>query len=287
MTQTVSQAIAAAAGTVQLGDLTVNRMGFGAMRLTGSGIWGEPADRQNAKKVLHRALDLGVNFIDTADSYGPDVSERLIAEALHPYPEGLVIGTMGGLLRDGPDEWRPDGRPEHLREALEGSLKRLKLDRIDLYQFHRPDPEVPLEESLGALAELQNAGKIRHIGLSNVDTQQLKRARAIAPIVSVQNRYNLNDRTSETVLKMCEADNLAFIPWFPLATGELARSGSSLAEAAARHEATPAQLALAWLLTRSPVMLVIPGTSSLAHVEENVKAAAIKLTEDELKSLSS
>jgi pyridoxine 4-dehydrogenase len=191
------------------------------------------------------------------------------------------------LLRDGPDEWRPDGRPEHLREALEGSLKRLKLDRIDLYQFHRPDPEVPLEESLGALVELQDVGKIRYIGLSNVDTQQLKRARAIAPIVSVQNRYNLNDRTSETVLKMCESDNLAFIPWFPLATGELARSGSSLAEAAARHEATPAQLALAWLLNRSPVMLVIPGTSSLAHVEENVKAAAIKLTEDELKSLSS
>ena len=221
MLQTVTNTIAAAAGTVQLGDLTVNRMGFGAMRLTGSGIWGEPDDRAMAKKVLHQLLDLGVNFIDTADSYGPNVSERLIAETLYPYPEGLVIGTKGGLLRDGPGQWRPDGRPEHLRQALEGSLKRLKLERIDLYQFHRPDPEIPLEESLGALVELQDAGKIRHIGLSNVDAQQLKQAREMAPIVSVQNRYNLSDRSSEEVLEMCQAAKLAFIPWFPLATGEL------------------------------------------------------------------
>ena len=283
--QNVSNTVAAAAGRLQLGSLTVNRLGFGAMRLTGSGIWGEPSDPETAKKVLHRALDLGVNFIDTADSYGPEVSERLIAEALYPYPQGLVIGTKGGLLRDGPGQWRPDGRPEHLREALDGSLKRLKLERIDLYQFHRPDPEVPLAESIGALAELRQAGKIRHIGLSNVDAQQLKQAREMVPIISVQNRYNFKDRSAEPVLEACESDNLTFIPWFPLASGELTGRDSPLATMAARHKATPAQLALAWLLKRSPVMLVIPGTSSLKHLEENVKAAAIELSEDEFKAL--
>lgn len=287
MTHIVSNATATAAGTVQLGELKVNRMGFGAMRLTGSGIWGEPDDREAAKKLLHRALDLGVNFIDTADSYGPDVSEQLIAEALHPYPEGLVIGTKGGMVRAGPGEWRTNGRPEHLRQALEGSLKRLKLERIDLYQFHRPDPEVPLEESLEALIELRDAGKIRHLGLSNVDVHQLRRARQLTPIVSVQNRYNLQDRSSEPVLEICESDNLAFIPWFPLATGDLAETNGPLAEIAARHDATPAQVALAWLLKRSPVMLVIPGTSSGDHLEENVRAAHLELSEAEFKALNS
>lgn len=286
MTQIVSNAVAAAAGTVQLGKLTVNRMGFGAMRLTGPGIWGEPKDREGAKKILHQALDLGVNFIDTADSYGPNVSEELIAEALHPYPDGLVIGTKGGLVRDGPGQWRPYGRPEYLRQALEGSLKRLKLERIDLYQFHRPDPEVPLEESLGALIELREAGKIRHIGLSNVDARQLRRARELTPIVSVQNRYNLNDRASEPVLEACEADNLVFIPWFPLGSGDLAEADSPLAKVASRHQATPAQLALAWLLKRSPMMLVIPGTSSLDHLEENVRAAEIELSDEEFQALA-
>lgn len=286
MTQTASKAIAAAAGTVKIGDLTVNRMGFGAMRLTGSGIWGEPDDRETAKKVLHRALDLGVNFIDTADSYGPDVSEEIIAEALHPYPEGLVIGTKGGMVRSGPGEWQTNGRPQHLREVLEGSLKRLKLERIDLYQFHRPDPDVPLEESIGALAELRDAGKIRHIGVSNVDAQQLKRAREMVPIVSVQNRYNRNDRQSEPVLEICQKDNLAFLPYFPLGAGDLAEGDGPLAEAAARRDVTPAQMALAWLLNHSPVMLVIPGTSSVEHLEENVKAAEIELSQDELKALA-
>lgn len=283
---TISKAIAEAAGVVQLGELTVNRMGFGAMRLTGPGIWGQPDDPETAKAVLRRAFDLGVNFIDTADAYGPEVSERLIAEALYPYPEGLVIGTKGGLLRDGPGQWRPDGRPKHLRQALEGSLKRLKLERIDLYQFHRPDPKVPLEESLGALIELRDAGKIRHIGLSNVNIQQLKRAQQLTSIVSVQNRYNLKDRSSEDVLEACEADNLAFISWFPLATGELAVANGPLARVAAHHHTTPAQVALAWLLQRSPAMLVIPGTSAVEHVEENVRAAEIELGPDEFEALS-
>ncbi len=283
MTDLTTDATAAAAGTVQLGDLVVNRMGFGAMRLTGSGIWGEPDDPAEAKRVLHRALDLGVNFIDTADSYGPDVSERLIAEALHPYPDDLVIGTKGGMVRDGPGQWRTQGRPDHLRQALEGSLKRLKLDRIDLYQFHRPDPDVPFEESLGAIIEMQKAGKIRHIGLSNVTGQQLEQAQALTTIVSVQNQYNRNDRASEAVLERCEEDGLAFIPYFPLGAGDLAKTDSSLSQVAAHHDATPAQLALAWLLQRSPVMLVIPGTSSVDHLEENVKAAAIELSEDEFE----
>jgi pyridoxine 4-dehydrogenase len=286
MTQTTNKTIAATAGTVRLGDMTVHRMGFGAMRLTGSGVWGEPDDPEEAKQVLHRALDLGVNFIDTADSYGPDVSEHLIAEALHPYPNDLVIGTKGGQLRDGPGKWRPNGRPDHLRAALEGSLKRLKLERIDLYQFHRPDPDVPLEESVGALAELRDEGKIRHIGLSNVTAQQLRHARKLAPIVSVQNRYNFNDRFSEAVLEACERDRLVFIPWFPLATGDLAEEDSPLAKAAARLEVTSAQLALAWLLKRSPLMLVIPGTSSVGHLEENVRAAVIELSDDEFGALA-
>ena len=216
---------AAAAGTIALGDMTVNRMGFGAMRLTGEGIWGEPADPRECVAVLRRALELGVTFIDTADAYGPDVSERLIAEALYPYPEGLVIGTKGGLVRGGPGQWSPDGRPEHLRAALEGSLQRLRLERIDLYQFHRPDPRVPFEESLGVLVDLQQQGKIRHIGLSNVDTSQLEAAQKLARIVSVQNRYNLSDREDEAVVDACTRHNIAYIPWFPLAAGPLTRPG--------------------------------------------------------------
>ena len=277
---------ASAAGSVQMGDIAVNRMGFGAMRITGSGIWGEPDDREAAKKLLHKVIDLGVNFIDTADAYGPDVSELLIAEALYPYPDDLVIGTKGGLLRDGPGQWRPDGRPEHLRQALDGSLQRLKLEQIDLYQFHRPDPVVPFEESIGALADLRAAGKIRHLGLSNVTVSQLEQARQQVPIVSVQNRYNLTDRASEDVLEACEQAGIAFIPWYPLATGNLATEGSPLTQAAARHNVAPAQLALAWLLKRSPVMLVIPGTSSPEHLEENVKAAQIQLSDDEFKAIS-
>lgn len=286
MSATTANTVAGATGTVRLGDVSVNRMGFGAMRITGQGIWGEPADRDRAKQVLHKALDLGVNFIDTADAYGPDVSEQIIAEALYPYPDGLIIGTKGGLLRDGPGQWRPDGRPEHLRQALDGSLKRLKLDQIDLYQFHRPDPEVPFEESIGALADLQAEGKIRHLGLSNVTVSQLSQARQLATIVSVQNRYNLTDRASEDVLEVCEPDQIAYIPWFPLATGNLATEDSPLIQAAARHNVTPAQLALAWLLKRSPVMLVIPGTSSPDHLAENVKAAQIELSDDEFEAIS-
>jgi aryl-alcohol dehydrogenase-like predicted oxidoreductase len=277
---------ATAAGTITIGgDLTVNRLGFGAMRLTGKGIWGEPPDREVAKQVLRRALELDINIIDTADSYGPEVSERLIAEALRPYPEGLVIATKGGQLRDGPDQWRPDGRPEHLREALEGSLRRLGLERIDLYQLHRPDPKVPFGESVGALIRFRDEGKVRHIGLSNVSEAQLEEARTMTEIVSVQNRYNLSDRRSEGVLERCEALGIAFLPWAPLAVDELAGPGSALAEIAARHGATPGQVALAWLLARSPEMLPIPGTGSVAHLEENVRAAAIKLGPDEVERL--
>ena len=275
------------AGTFTLGgELTVNRLGFGAMRLTGDGIWGEPDDREECKAVLRRALELGVNLIDTADSYGPYVSEEIIAEALHPYPEGLVIATKGGLVRPGPGQWDPDGRPEHLREACEGSLRRLRLDRIDLYQLHRPDPNVPFEDSVGALKELQDEGKIRLIGLSNVNTGQLARAREIVEVVSVQNRYNLTDRESEDVLEVCEEDGLGFIPWFPLAVGKLARRGGALDDIAGRHNATPGQIALAWLLKRSPSMLPIPGTSSVEHLEENVAAAAIELSDEEFEDLS-
>ncbi|MBJ7599071.1 MAG: oxidoreductase [Candidatus Nephthysia bennettiae] len=277
---------AAAAGTITLGgDLSVNRMGFGAMRLTGPGIWGEPADPDECKRVLRRAVELDVTFIDTADAYGPQVSERLIAEALHPYPEGLVIATKGGLLRSGPGQWPPDGRPEHLREALEGSMRRLKLERIDLYQFHRPDPKVPIEESVGALADMQREGKIRHIGVSNFDVAQLERVRPVAPIVSVQNRYNLTDRSSEEVLQYCEGQDLAFIPWAPLGAGPLTESGGPLDRVADNHQATQGQIALAWLLQRSPVMLVIPGTSKVPHLEANVAAASIRLSPEELDTL--
>lgn len=276
-----------AAGTITVGgDLNVNRLGFGAMRLTGPGIWGEPEDREEAVRVLGRAVELGVNFIDTADSYGPAVSERLIAEALRPSPEGLVIATKGGLLRDGPGRWRPDGRPEHLRSALEGSLRRLGLEQIDLYQLHRPDPKVPFADSVGALIGFRREGKIRHIGLSNVDEQQLEQARRMTEIASVQNRYNLQDRSSEGVLSRCEDLGIAFLPWAPLAVGELARPGGPLAAAAASHGVTPGQIALAWLLARSPVMLPIPGTSSVAHLEENVRATAIKLSDDEMERLA-
>jgi pyridoxine 4-dehydrogenase len=277
---------AAAAGALSLsGDLEVRRMGFGAMRLTGEGIWGPPADAERAKAVARRAIDLGVNFIDTADSYGPDVSEELIAEALHPYPGGLVIATKGGLTRSGPNQWSRDCRPEHLKEACEGSLRRLRLERIDLYQLHAVDPDVPLEESVGALAELRDEGKVAHVGLSNVNEEQLARAREIVPIASVQNRYSLDDRESEQVLSECEIQGIAFIPWFPLAAGGLAADGP-IARIAEAHDATPFQVALAWLLTRSPVMLPIPGTSSVEHLEENVAAAALKLGQEEFEELS-
>ena len=275
-----------AAGTHLLGgDLPVHRLGYGAMRITGDGVWGPPADHDEAIRVLRRAVELGIDLIDTADSYGPFVSEDLIAEALHPYPEGLVIATKGGLTRAGPGVWEAVGRPEYLRQCVEMSLRRLKLDRIDLYQFHRVDPQVPLAESLGALAELQAKGKIRHLGVSNVTVAQLREAQAVATIVSVQNRYNLADRESEDVLDVCTAEGIGFIPWFPVATGKLARPGGPLDEAAKRHGATPAQLALAWLLRHAPVTLPIPGTSSVAHLEENTAAATIELTDDEVAAL--
>jgi pyridoxine 4-dehydrogenase len=277
---------AAAAGTAVLGDLTVNRMAFGAMRLTGPGIWGEPADREGAKAVLRRAIELGVNLIDTAFSYGPSVNEELIAETLHAYPDDLVIATKGGLTRPGPGEWQRDGRPETLRESLEGSLRRLRIERIDLYQLHSVDPQVPLEESVGTLAELQQEGKIRHVGLSNVDARQLAAAREVVPIVSVQNRFNVGDRYSESVLEACERAGIAFLPWFPLGLGELARSTGRLAQVARGHGATPAQVALAWLLQRSEAMIPIPGTTSVEHLEENVGAAGLELTESEFAELS-
>jgi pyridoxine 4-dehydrogenase len=278
---------AARAGTITIGESdTVNRMGFGAMRLTGTGIWGEPEDPDECRRVLRRALELGVNFIDTADSYGPEVSERLIAEALHPYPAGLLIATKGGQRRPGPGRWEPDGRPEHLREACEGSLRRLRLDTIDLYQLHRPDPGVAYEESVGALVRLREEGKIRLIGISNVSVAQLETARRLGEVVSVQNRYSLADRESEPVLRRCEELGLAFLPWGPLGRGELARPTSALQEVAQRHGATPGQIALAWLLARSPEMLPIPGTSRVAHLEENVAAAAIELDSSEVQTLA-
>jgi aryl-alcohol dehydrogenase-like predicted oxidoreductase len=277
---------AKASGTFDIGgDLTVSRLGFGAMRLTGDGVWGEPPDPEECRRVLRRAVELDVNLIDTADAYGPEVSERLIAEALHPYPDDLVIATKGGLTRTRPNQWHPNGRPQHLREACEGSLARLRLERIPLYQLHRVDPEVPLEESLGALIELRAEGKIAHIGLSNVSVDQLRRARELTPIVSVQNRYNLIERTDENVLEECERDGIAFIPWFPLATGKLATGGGPLAEIAEGHDATAAQIALAWLLHRSRVMLPIPGTARVEHLEENVGAARIELSPDEVQEL--
>jgi pyridoxine 4-dehydrogenase len=277
---------AAAAGTVTLGDLTVNRMAFGAMRLTGPGVIGGPDDPENAKAVLRRAVELGVNFIDTADSYGPEINERQIAEALHPYPDDLVIATKGGLSHERRGEWLQDGRPERLRAACEGSLQRLRVERIDLYQLHSVDPSVPLDESVGALAELREEGKIRHVGLSNVDARQLARAREVVPIVSVQNRYNLADRHSEGVLEACEREGIAFLPWFPLAFGELTRGAGRLTDVAFAHGLSRAQVAIAWLLQRSPVVLTIPGTSSLEHLEENVASASVELTETEVADLS-
>jgi pyridoxine 4-dehydrogenase len=277
---------AATAGTVTLGDLTVNRMAFGAMRLTGPGVIGEPADPANSLAVLRRAVELGVNFIDTAASYGPHVSERQIAEALHPYPDDLVIATKGGLVHERQGEWLRDGRPETLRSSCEGSLQRLRVDRIDVYQLHAVDPSVPIEESVGALADLQREGKIRHIGLSNVDARQLAQARQVATIVSVQNRYNLVDRHSEGVLEVCEREGIPFLPWFPLGFGDLTRGGGRLADIASVRGATQAQIALAWLLRRSPAMLPIPGTSSLEHLEENVAAASLELTDAEFSELS-
>lgn len=277
---------AAAAGTLRLGDLSVNRMGLGAMRATTDGpdIWGPPRDRKAARKFLRRALELGIDFIDTADSYGPYASEICIAEALHPYPEGLVIGTKGGLVRPSASRWEPDGRPEHLRRALDGSLKRLKLERIDLYQLHAPDPKVPFADSVGALAEAQRAGKVRHLGLSNVGVEELEEARRIAPIVSVQNEYNIDYLDSEDVLAACERLGIAFIPWYPLGDGKALRS-RKVKRAAAKLGATPAQVALAWLLSHSPAMLPIPGTGSIGHLEENTAAAALKLSPEDLAGL--
>jgi pyridoxine 4-dehydrogenase len=267
------------------GDLPVNRLGFGAMRITGEGIWGWPADRDNALKVLRRAVELGVNLIDTADAYGPEVSELLIAEALHPYPAGLVIATKGGNTRPGPGQWVPNGRPEYLTQCVEKSLKRLRLERIDLYQLHRIDPKVPVEESLGALKVLQDAGKIRHVGLSEVTPQEIDRARKVLPIVSIQNQYNIENRKSEKVLVYCEKEGLGFMPWSPIGAGRLAKPGGPLEAEAKRHNASAVQLALAWLLQRSSVMLPIPGTSSVAHLEENMAAAKLQLTPVEWKTI--
>jgi pyridoxine 4-dehydrogenase len=267
------------------GDLTVNRLGFGTMRLTGRGIWGEPANRPEALAVLRRAVELGMNLIDTADAYGPNVAEELVAEALHPYPKGMVIATKAGFTRPGPDKWVEDGRPAHLREAVNGSLRRLKLDRIDLLQLHRIDPKVPMEDQIGTLVELQRAGKIRHIGLSEVSVEQITAVRRIATVVSVQNRYNLTDRRSEAVLDYCAHEGLGFIPWFPLATGSLAKPGGPLAREAERLRATPAQIAIAWLLQKSPVMLPIPGTSTVAHLEENAGGGRLVLDDETLEAL--
>jgi pyridoxine 4-dehydrogenase len=277
---------AAKSGEFRLGgELPVWRLGFGAMRITGKGIWGEPQDHDESIRVLRRAVELGINFIDTADSYGPHVSERLIAEALHPYPAGLVIATKAGFDRSGPDQWTMNGRPEHLRSACEGSLRRLKLERIDLYQLHRIDPKVPAEDQLGTLKDLQSQGKIKHIGLSEVSFAEIEHARTIVPIVSVQNRYSLADRAAEDVLEYCEHESIGFIPWFPLGAGELSAPGGKLARTAAALKITTSQLALAWLLWRSPVMLPIPGTSRVRHLEENVATAAVKVDDRGMREL--
>jgi len=274
---------AADAGTVDIGgDITVNRLGFGAMRITGRGIWGDPPDRNEARAVLRRAIELGVNFIDTADSYGPNVSEELIAEALHPYPDDLVIATKGGLVRPGAGRWDPDGRPEHLREACEGSLRRLRLDEIPLYQLHRPDRTVPLEDSIGTLVALKEEGKIRHIGLSNVNEGQLRQAQALTPIVSIQNRYNLGDRSSDPLVDLCEQEDIAFLPWAPIQNLDRLPMLTDIAE---RHGATAHQVALAWLLARSEKILTIPGTGSIDHLEDNVAAAGLRLTPEEITAV--
>ncbi len=285
MAQSTSHQPALASGEFVIGgDMPVRRMGFGAMRITGPGIWGYPTNRDEAIAVLKLCIELGINLIDTADAYGPDTSEMLIAEALYPYPKDLVIATKGGHMRRGPGNWYTDGRPEHLREALDGSLKRLKLERIDLYQFHRPDPAVPFEESVGAVAEMQKAGKVRHIGLSNVSVAQLESAQKIAPIATVQNHYHVDSRSSEDVLNACEKANIGFMPYAPLAA-DVSRFGKKMEEVAKKHGATVAQIALAWLLQHSPVNLPIPGTSTLKHLEENTAASEIKLTDEELALL--
>ena len=275
---------AALAGTINLGDITVNRLGLGAMRLCGDSAWGRPRDRANASRVLHRAVELGVNFIDTADSYGPEANESLISQALYPYPPGLVIATKGGLVRPNRRSWVQDGRPDHLRRAVEGSLQRLRLERIDLYQFHAPDPNVPFAESVGALADLRRIGKIRHIGISNVTVAQLELARGITPIVSVQNVYNMRNKTSEDVLAACERLGIAFLPWYPLG-GKRGLRALKVKQVATRHGVSHAALSLVWLLAKSPVMLPIPGTKSIDHLEENVRAAALKLAPEDFDDL--
>src|SRR6201996_969140 len=267
------------------GELEIQRLGYGAMRITGEGIWGEPKDREGAKKVLQRAVELGVNFIDTADSYGPEVSEQLIGEALAPYEKGVIIATKGGLTRQGPNQWLPVGRPEYLTQQVEMSLRRLKLERIDLWQLHRIDPKVPVEESLGAIKKLQQQGKIRHIGLSEVKPHEIDQARKVVEIVSVQNQYNIGDRQHEDVVEYCTKHKLALLPWFPVAAGKLAQPGGKLDSAAKAHGATVSQLSLAWLLHPSPVILPIPGTSSIQHLEENIAAASVKLTDSEWKEI--
>lgn len=277
---------AAESGTFQLGgQIAVHRLGFGAMRLTGDGIWGPPKNRKECIAVLRRAIELGVTLIDTAESYGPHVSEQLIAEALHPYPKGLVIATKGGLDRPGPGKWEPNGRPERLREELDGSLRRLRLERIDLWQLHRIDPKVPEGEQLGALRDFLSEGKVHAIGLSEVSVEEIERARRFVPVASVQNRYNIADRQWDEVLAYCERETIGFIPWFPLQTGKLAQSGGALARIAERHKATPAQIALAWLLQRSPVMLPIPGTSKVEHLDEDIGAAGMELSADDISAL--
>jgi aryl-alcohol dehydrogenase-like predicted oxidoreductase len=286
MNTTLTENIAAKSGTFVIGgDLPIHRLGFGAMRLTGDGVWGEPPDRRECVAVLRRAIELGITFIDTADSYGPAVSEEIIAEALHPYPSDLVIGTKAGFQRPGPGEWVEDGRPAHLRKACEGSLRRLKLDRIDLFQLHRIDPRVAAEDQIGALLELQKSGKIRHIGLSEVTVTQIKTVRAMTPVATVQNRYNICDRNSEQVLNYCARENIGFIPWFPLGTGALAKETGPLTRAAKKLDARPAQIALAWLLAKSPVMIPIPGTASVNHLEENTHAALIELDDSAMREL--
>jgi aryl-alcohol dehydrogenase-like predicted oxidoreductase len=278
-----AQSTAAAAGTIDVGgDLTVNRMGFGAMRITGPGIWGDPPSRDQAIATLRRVVELGINFIDTADSYGPEVSETLIAEALHPYPDDLVIATKGGLIRPGPNRWEADGRPEHLREVCEGSLRRLRLEQIPLYQFHRPDPAVPLADSIGTIAELKNEGKIRHVGISNVSESQLREAQQIVPIVSVQNRYNAADRRSESLIDLCEQEQLVFLPWAPVQESD---KNPAVLAAARQHGVTRHQVVLAWMLAMSPQILPIPGTGSIGHAEENIAAASVELTPDEVEAI--
>lgn len=273
-------------GTFSIGgDLPINRLGYGAMRITGDGVWGEPKDPAGAKKVLQKAVELDVNFIDTSDAYGPDVSERLIGEALAPYKSGVVIATKGGLTRQGPNKWLPVGRPEYLQQQVEMSLRRLKVERIDLWQLHRIDPKVPVEESLGVIKELQKAGKIRHVGLSEVKPHEIEQARKVIEIVSVQNQYNLGDRKHEDTLEYCEKHNIAFIPWYPVAAGKLAQPGGKLDAAAKKHDATVSQLSLAWLLQRSKVILPIPGTTSIAHLEENVGSGAVELSAAEWKEI--